>query len=770
MVHLVKVSTCSLDQWALDFSGNIERIKTSIKESKLLGSRYRLGPELEIPGYSCEDHFFENDTLLHSWEALATIISDPDLSNEIIIDIGMPVLYHGARYNCRIYILGQQILLIRPKMILADDGNYRESRWFSAWSKPLGSPLESLQLPQCIRNIVGQNSAPFGIAVLDLRDARIASESCEEVFATDSPNVYFALSGVDILTNGSGSHHQLRKLNKRVTLMENCTSKAGGVYMYANQQGCDGGRLYFDGCAMILVNGDCVAQGSQFSVKDTDTLVATVDLDDVRSYRASIASRAVQAARLRQENTPPSLSVNFCLSPSSLSSKLYLSPSPIQTVRYHTPNEEIALGPACWLWDYLRRSGASGFFLPLSGGADSAATCALVAIMCELVRVEILENKSEIVLGDLRRIVGDLQFLPKTRQEIAERIMHTSYMGTVNSGAATKRRAETLAKEVGAYHVNVLVDAIVAAVIMLFSTFSLFKTGIQRVPRFSNQGGTRTEDLALQNIQARVRMVVSYMLAQLLPWLRSCGGNTTSGGWLLVLGSANVDECLRGYMTKYDCSSADINPIGGISKHDLASFLLYAAIEYNLPTLAEIKNAPPSAELRPPTTTSIVSSGDNVTNTSTELTASTWAGVVTTPSIEVNEESSIQLDEVDMGMSYEELSWFGRLRKIHRCGPLSMYQKLIYASKESSEDLCGPWRGLSSLEIAIKVKRFFFYYAINRHKATTLTPSYHAESYGVDDNRYDLRPFLYNTKWDVQFKAIDEDVEERRVGKKEGSI
>ena len=23
----------------------------------------------------------------------------------------------------------------------------------------------------------------------------------------------------------------------------------------------------------------------------------------------------------------------------------------------HTPEEEIALGPACWLWDYLRRSG-----------------------------------------------------------------------------------------------------------------------------------------------------------------------------------------------------------------------------------------------------------------------------------------------------------------------------------------------------------------------------------------------------------------------------
>ena len=35
----------------------------------------------------------------------------------------------------------------------------------------------------------------------------------------------------------------------------------------------------------------------------------------------------------------------------------------------------------------------------------------------------------------------------------------------------------------------------------------------------------------------------------------------------MVLGSANLDECLRGYFTKYDCSSADLNPIGGISKN-----------------------------------------------------------------------------------------------------------------------------------------------------------------------------------------------------------
>ena len=39
---------------------------------------------------------------------------------------------------------------------------------------------------------------------------------------------------------------------------------------------------------------------------------------------------------------------------------------------------------------------------------------------------------------------------------------------------------------------------------------------------------------------------------------------------------------------------------------------------------------------------------------------------------------------------------------------------------------------------------------------TTITPAYHAEAYSPDDNRFDLRPFLYNTRWTRQFAVIDE--------------
>ncbi|KAG7239516.1 hypothetical protein INR49_028843, partial [Caranx melampygus] len=155
---------------------------------------------------------------------------------------------------------------------------------------------------------------------------------------------------------------------------------------------------------------------------------------------------------------------------------------------------------------------------------------------------------------------------------------------------------------------------------------------------------------------ARVRMVLAYLFAQLSLWA-------------------------SGYFTKYDCSSADINPIGGISKTDLKSFLLYCSEQFQLSALRGILAAPPTAELEPLTD-----------------------GQVS------------QTDEADMGMTYSELSVIGRLRKISKM------------------------------------------YSVNRHKMTTVTPSYHAETYSPDDNRFDLRPFLYNSRWTWQFRCIDTQV------------
>ncbi|KAF5938515.1 hypothetical protein HYC85_022774 [Camellia sinensis] len=655
-MRLLKVATCNLNQWAMEFECNVKNIKDSISRAKESGAVIRLGPELEITGYGCEDHFLELDTVTHAWECLKDILLG-DWTDGILCSFGMPVLKGSERYNCQVLCLNRKIIMIRPKMWLANDGNYRELRWFTAWKQ---KELVDFQLPSEISMALSQQTVPFGYGYIQFLDTAVTAEVCEELFTPIPLHAELALNGVEVFMNASGSHHQLRKLDLRLRAFIGATHSRGGVYMYSNHQGCDGGRLYYDGCSCVVVNEDVVAQGSQFSLKDVEVVVAQIDLDAVASLRGSISCFQEQASC---KPKVPSIAAPYKLcQPFNLQMSLS---SPLE-IRYHSPEEEIAFGPGCWLWDYLRRSGASGFLLPLSGGADSSSVAAIVGCMCQLVVKEIA-NGDEQVKADAIRIghYTDGQF-PTDSKEFAKRIFYTT--------------------------------GVVSALLSLFQTL----TGKQ--PRYKVDGGSNIENLGLQNIQARIRMVLAFMLASLMPWVHN------KPGFYLVLGSSNVDEGLRGYLTKYDCSSADINPIGSISKQDLRRFLRWAATHLGYASLAEIEAAPPTAELEP-----------------------------------IRSNYS-QLDEVDMGMTYEELSVYGRLRKIFRCGPVSMFQNLCYK-----------WGAkLTPSEVADKVKHFFKYYSINRHKMTVLTPSYHAESYSPEDNRFDLRQFLYNARWPYQFRKIDE--------------
>ncbi|KAI8072698.1 hypothetical protein BC940DRAFT_339223 [Gongronella butleri] len=690
MGHLITIATCSLNQWALDFDGNLQRILESIRVAKQKGAKLRVGPELEVTGYGCQDHFLESDTYFHAWEVLAAILQS-DEAKDMILDIGMPIMHKTVKYNCRVIVSDCKIALIRPKLFLANDGNYRELRFFAPW---VAKKVEKFYLPRMIQKITQQTHVPIGDAVISTLDTCFGAETCEELFTPNSPHIGMGLDGVEIFTNSSGSHHELRKLNLRIDLIKAATMKVGGLYLYANQQGCDGDRLYYDGCAMIVLNGDVIAQGSQFSLRDVEVVTATVDLEDIRSYRARMASRGMQASLSEAYER---VDIGQSLSRDQ-DERIHVRPTLAREPHYHTPEEEIALGPACWLWDYLRRSKTAGFFLPLSGGIDSCATAVIVASMCRLVVQEAQQGNQQ-VIEDARRLMGDENAELTDPRELAQRIFYTCYMGTQNSSTETRARAKSLADTIGAYHTDLNMDTVVQSIQSLFS----FVTG--KTPAFRVHGGSNTENLALQNIQARLRMLLAYMFAQLLPWTRSIQGG------LLVLGSANVDESLRGYLTKYDCSSADINPIGGISKSDLKRFIAYAQNQFDMPILAEFLNATPTAELEPIT------------------------------------KDYVQSDEVDMGMTYDDLTIYGRLRKIERCGPFSMFSKLVHTWGDA----------LRPTEVAAKVKRFFFYYSINRHKMTTMTPAYHAEGYSPDDNRFDLRPFLYNASWKWQFGRIDQE-------------
>ncbi|TWU72542.1 hypothetical protein ED733_004147 [Metarhizium rileyi] len=705
----ITVAAATITSVPLDFKGNLARIRESIRLAKEQGAKLRTGPELEVPGYGCLDHHLEGDTFLHSWEVVARILDDP-VTKDMLIDVGMGVRHRNVRYNCRVLLTYRHIYLIRPKMSLANDGLYREARHFTAWSKP--RTVETYYLEKVARDITGQRSVPIGDVVLSTMDTSVGCETCEELFAPSNPSTYMGLNGVEVILNSSASHAELRKLNTRLNLIQNCTRKLGGLYVYANATGVDGeARMMFDGSSMILCNGAVFGQSPQFSLKEVEVLTATIDLETIRSHRSSISRNVQGAAQPEYPRVECDLYLSRPADEVFVSQTLHLSRE--MQLKIPDPMEEIFMAEAVFLWQYLTRSSAGGYFIALSGGLDSACVSLFVYGMAKAV-LQSVKAGDERVLSELRRITGEPAFVPETPQDIVSRLLHTCYMGTVNSGENTRSRAKRLAARVGAFHSDVNIDETVSA------HEGIIKQALDFKPRFQVEGGSVAENLAKQNIQARNRMIVAYELAQLSTTAREL---PRAGSSLLVLSSGNVDEALRGYLTKYDCSSGDIAPLGSISKSDAKSFLAWSRDTWDMPIITEFLEARPSAELLP------LSAGEQ------------------------DDES-----ESEMGLTYDELSTFGLLRKVEKLGPWSCYLRLLVEWQDRS--------GYGPREIATKVLRFFRFYSIHRHKSTILTPSVHLSAYNPDDNRHDLRPFLYVVNWPWQFEKIQRHADEL-VGKLE---
>jgi NAD+ synthase (glutamine-hydrolysing) len=111
-------------------------------------------------------------------------------------------------------------------------------RYFSPWKGE--RIVEDFYLPRSIQKIAGQKKTRIGDALISTRDSCMGTETCEELFTPRAPGIGAGLDGCEIISNSSGSHHELRKLNTRIDLIREATLKAGGIYLYANEQGCSG--------------------------------------------------------------------------------------------------------------------------------------------------------------------------------------------------------------------------------------------------------------------------------------------------------------------------------------------------------------------------------------------------------------------------------------------------------------------------------------------------------------------------------------------------
>jgi len=230
--------------------------------------------------------------------------------------------------------------------------------------------------------------------------------------------------------------------------------------------------------------------------------------------------------------------------------------------------EEFVQASALALFDYLRKSKSRGFVLSLSGGADSSSIAVLIA---EMVR----RGLGELGQALFCRKIG-LEFnseSPFSEKELVGKLLTTAYQGTKNSSQATFESAKTLAESIGAVFYSWTIDEEVS------SYTKKIETAIGRKLTWES------DDIVLQNIQARSRSPIIWMLANL---------NNA-----LLLNTSNRSEGDVGYSTMDGDTSGSISPIAAVDKFFILHWLRWAEINLNRAGLARVNSLQPSAELRP---------------------------------------------------------------------------------------------------------------------------------------------------------------------------
>ena len=281
----IKISVCTLNQKTMNFENNLKNIIHSISISKKRNSDIIVLPELVITGYNCYNDFYDINTYNKSLEIIREICNHDSLTHNILLVLGSLIIYKKKIYNCVFFISNNKIILIRPKIILANDKNYKEEYWFSKWK------YKNIKLFK-LKDFHQQKNVPIGNVIINYKtkdeiNVKIATEICEELWSDNSLNKTLFLNGADIIVNSSASFYRPNKLNIRKELINNATKLYGGIYCYSNHQGYENNehKLYFDGRSMISMNGRIIESEKNLKLNKVKVITKEINLDKVYSYR-----------------------------------------------------------------------------------------------------------------------------------------------------------------------------------------------------------------------------------------------------------------------------------------------------------------------------------------------------------------------------------------------------------------------------------------------------------------------------------------------------
>jgi NAD+ synthase (glutamine-hydrolysing) len=582
-----------------------------------------------------------------AWRVLNEILPS---TGGMIVSLGLPVFFQNGLFNCACVVADGKVLGFVGKRFLAGDGIHYEPRWFKPWPSGVVSEVS-----------LDGRTYTIGDVHFDCGGIKIGFEICEDAWVAKRPGAALALEGVDLILNPSASHFAFGKLEVRKRFVLEGSRAFGVTYVYSNLVGNEAGRAIYDGGALIASGGRMVAEGPRFTFSQQAITPAVIDVDATRVAQARTASFTPDVGHARNDRIVAPFAY-----PAVLPEAQQIS-QPAWEAGEFVREEEFARAEALALFDYLRKSRSGGFVVSLSGGADSAAVSCLVGLMVEMAVAELGLSGFLSRLSYLRRV----QSGATTPRDLTHALLTCVYQSTRNSGDVTRTAARKVAEAINAAFLEFDVDQLVQEYVAIVSK------------ALGRKLEWETDDVALQNVQARVRAPGVWMLA-----------NVNNA---LLLSTSNRSEAAVGYATMDGDTSGGLSPIAGIDKNFLRQWLRWMETRgpdglYSIAALSYVNKQAPTAELRP--------------------------------------QESHQTDEQDL-MPYDLLDAVERAAIRDKKTPVEVFQSMLVLFPRYDAAQLGVW-----------VERFFRLWCRNQWKRERYAPSFHLDDENLDPKTWCRFPIL----------------------------
>jgi len=314
----MKIALAQINPTVGDVTGNQRRIADAIADAAKAGADLCVFPELSIIGYPPKDLLLKPAVIDACRRAVAELAGE---CGDTAAIVGYPAWSENPSgltlRNAAALIGNHQTLSVHHKSLLPTYDVFDEQRYFEPGPRVDLTDFAGVKL---------------GVSVCeDLWNDR---EMFSRQLYHDNPIADLAEQGADLFINTAASPFIVRKHGFRRKLMTHAARKYGLPVLYCNQVGGND-ELIFDGRSMAVSgDGDVVAEAAAF---EQDLLFVEWDP----------ASRALRA---RSGFTEPGS---------------------------QTPTSEAYHALVLGLRDYCRKCGFDRVVIGLSGGIDSAVTCAI---------------------------------------------------------------------------------------------------------------------------------------------------------------------------------------------------------------------------------------------------------------------------------------------------------------------------------------------------------------------------------------------------------